>query len=158
MLDAMSTALDVFADGSFDPATFSGGWAFVVLEEGRQVHAFSGSAEGASNNSLEVLAALRAMAWIEAEQAGRSVTLWTDSVHVIEGCRRWRTIWRGNGWKRINANPRARRRSIPDLLLWQELDALIERNPHVGIEWCRGHSGNAGNDHADMLARRALSA
>jgi ribonuclease HI len=149
----MSDALHIFTDGSFDDASSSGGWAFVVHEAGHQVHSASGRTVGTSNNTFEVLAVLNALSWIAVEAPTRAVTLWTDAVHVIEGCRRYRAIWRNNGWKRITPNQRTRRRPIPDRNIWQQLDSLLERHPHVVVEWCKGHSGTAGNEHADALAR-----
>ncbi|CUX42794.1 Ribonuclease H [Agrobacterium deltaense RV3] len=149
----MSDALHIFTDGSFDDASKSGGWAFVVHEAGHQVHSASGRTVGISNNTFEVLAVLNALSWIAAEAPTRAVTLWTDAVHVIEGCHRYRAIWRNNGWKRITPNQRTRRRPIPDRNIWQQLDSLLERHPHVVVEWCKGHSGTVGNEYADALAR-----
>jgi len=144
--------LHVFADGSFDASRRSGAWAFVAFEDELQVHSASGSGEGRSNNSFEVLAVLRAMSWIGSETSSRGVVLWTDSAHVVEGCKRWRSIWRNNRWKSINPNQHARRREIPDAPLWMQLDALLLRNPGVSISWCKGHSGVEGNELADALA------
>jgi ribonuclease HI len=121
----MSDALHIFTDGSFDDASSSGGWAFVVHEAGHQVHSASGRTVGTSNNTFEVLAVLNALSWIAVEAPTRAVTLWTDAVHVIEGCRRYRAIWRNNGWKRITPNQRTRRRPIPDRNIWQQLDSLL---------------------------------
>lgn len=154
----MSDPLFIFADGSFNPDTQSGGWAFVVYENGRQIHADSGAAAGPANNGFEVLAVLKALIWLATEAPDRKAVLQTDSRHVVEGCHRWRTIWRGNGWKRVNPNPRARRRQIPDADLWQGVDRLLLGNPGVVIEWCKGHSGVAGNDVADCLARNRMHA
>ncbi|UFW80142.1 ribonuclease H family protein [Rhizobium sp. SU303] len=149
----MPDTLHIDADGSFDAASLTGGWAVVALDGDQRMHAASGFDTGLSNNTFEVLAAVKALSWIEAEAAGRAVTVWTDSNHVVEGCRRWRAIWRNNGWKRIDPNLRARRRSIPDAHLWQQLDALLQNNSIVEVELCKGHSGILGNDHADALAR-----
>lgn len=149
--------LEVFTDGSFDKEARSGGWAFVALEAGERIYVAQGAAAGHSNNGLELLAVMEAMSWIERSAEGRKVILWTDSAHVVEGCQRYRAIWRNNGWKRIDPNSRARRRAIPDSVLWQRLDALLNRHPNVSIAWCKGHSGNAANEHADMLAREAVS-
>jgi ribonuclease HI len=148
-----TTMFQVYADGSFDAGSGTGSWAFVAFEGDRTIHTATGSARGTSNNSIEVMAIVRAMTWIESETGGQACALWTDSVHVIEGCRRWRAIWRTNGWTGINPNPRSRRRVISDFALWQQLDALLNRNPQVSIEWCKGHSGVPGNDLADALAR-----
>ncbi|TCR82279.1 ribonuclease HI [Rhizobium sp. BK376] len=153
----MSDALQAFVDRSFDAGARSGGWAVVVLDGDRRLHVASGTGEGLSNNSFEVLAAIQALVWLDAAAKGRPVILRTDSFHVVEGCHRWRAIWRGNGWSRINPNPRARRRKIPDAILWRQLDALLTRNPVVAIEWCKGHSGVLGNESADAMAAEALA-
>lgn len=145
--------LQVYTDGSFDKESGQGGWAFVVMDNGVKIHEVCGRQTGTSNNSFEVLAAVRAVEWIESTTADREVVLWTDSFHVMDGCHRWRKIWRTNGWKRIVSNAHARRRSIPDADLWQQLDALLESNSHVQLKWCKGHAETLGNRRADMLAR-----
>ncbi|HCD84234.1 MAG TPA: ribonuclease HI, partial [Agrobacterium sp.] len=112
-----------------------------------------GMETGLTNNAFEVMAVMNALLWLDAHAPGRTARLWTDSAHVVEGCHRWREIWRTNGWKRINPNSRARKRQIPDGALWRNVDRLLLRNPNVDISWCKGHSGIAGNDLADILAR-----
>ncbi|WP_370168885.1 RNase H family protein [Sinorhizobium fredii] len=153
----MTDVLQIYADGSFDAASRSGGWAFVVMEADCQIHVANGTMVGSSNNSFEVLSVLNAIFWLENEAPTMPVTIWTDSAHVVEGCSRWRMIWRGNGWKRIRSNSHERRRAIPDVKFWQQLDVFLERNLQVRIELCKGHSGIPGNDHADMAARAALT-
>jgi peptide-methionine (S)-S-oxide reductase len=151
--------LDIFTDGSFNAGfhtgVHTGGWAFVVFDGARQLHSASGFGHGASNNTFEVLAVVHAVSWIAIHAPGQAVIVWTDARHVVEGCQRYRAIWRNNGWKRIDPNPRARRRLIADVLVWKQLDTLLESNPCVTIALCKGHAGNAGNERADTLAREA---
>ncbi len=151
----MSAPFPIYADGSFDAASCSGGWAFVVMDAYRQIHAAAGAATGSSNNTFEVLAVVQAASWLAREAKTATALIWTDSAHVVEGCSQWRHIWRGNGWKRVRANLQDRRRTIPDAKLWQELDALLQRNPRIRIHLCKGHSGIAGNQMADEAARAA---
>ncbi len=152
----MTHMLQIYTDGSFAAASRTGGWAFVVNEGDRRLHVAAGRVAGTSNNTFEVLAVLQAMFWAAAEAPDTSITIFTDSVHVIEGCRRWRNIWRTNGWKRITANPHARHRPIPDVEIWRQLDSLLERHSQVKVEWCKGHAGAAGNELADAIARNAV--
>lgn len=128
------------------------------MEADREIHVSQGTIIGSSNNTFEVLSVVKAASWLEAEVPVAPAIIWTDSAHVVEGCSRWRFIWRGNGWKRVRANSHERRRTIPDEKLWQQLDTLLDRNPHVRIHLCKGHSGIPGNEHADAVARAALAA
>jgi ribonuclease HI len=153
----MTEILNNYADGSFDAASRSGGWASVVMEVDRQIHVSSGAMPGPSNNTFEVLSVVRAISWLEREAPSVAAVIWTDSAHVVEGCDRWRHIWRGNGWKRVRANSHERRRSIPGADLWRKLDELLERNPSVRVDLCKGHSGVPGNELADAAARVALN-
>lgn len=154
----MTNTFVIFADGSCKPATLTGGWAFVVYQNGREIYSDSGAETGITNNGFEVLAVLKALTWLDDKDQNTGAVIRTDSRHVVEGCQRWRSIWRGNGWKRINANSRVRKRPIPDKKLWQEVDRLLLSNPEIIIEWCKGHSGLDGNDQADALARARMSA
>lgn len=142
------TTLHLYADGSFDAATRSGGWAFVVMDGDRHIHTVSGTMPGPSNNTVEVMSIVRAISWLERHAPTAPAVIWTDSAHVVEGFDRRRHIWRGNGWKRVRANSHERRRPIPDAKLWQELDGLLQRSPFVRIRLCKGHSGIAGNELA----------
>lgn len=151
----MDSSYHIHTDGSFDVASHSGGWAFIVYEGNCQRYAASGSAPGISNNSFEILAVLNAMNWIATAMPTCAVTLWTDSAYVMEGCHRWRAIWRNNGWKRLTAKRHLRRRTIPDMEIWRKLDHLLERYPHVAMTWCKGHAGVIGNELADRQARNA---
>jgi ribonuclease HI len=153
----MTESLNVYADGSFDAASCSGGWAFVVMDADRQIHAAAGAAAGSSNNTFEVLSVVQAASWLAREAQTATALIWTDSAHVVEGRSRWRHIWRGNGWKRVRANSDERRRTIPDAKLWQELDALLQRNPQIRVQLCKGHSGIPGNETADKAARGTLT-
>jgi ribonuclease HI len=150
-------SIEVFTDGSFNPRLSVGGWAFVAFGAGGEIYRDHGSAPGDSNNSFEVLAILKAAIWINTECHGAPARIWTDSSRAEEGCRRFRLIWRNNNWRRIEPNFRKRKRTIPDIALWQELDRQLSRNPHLRVEWCRGHDGIEGNELADLIARAAAN-
>ena len=155
--------IDIYADGSFRPKTATGGWAFVALQEDREIHRAQGFAGGLSNNTFELRAVLEAALWIGADWigtnwAGASATIWTDSRQTVTACHASRAIWRNNGWRRLEANPKKRKRVIQDVALWQALDRQLTANPRIEIAWCRGHDDIAGNELADALARTAAMA
>lgn len=153
-----SRAIDIYVDGSFDVASKRGGWAFVVIQRSETLATVARRFDGATNNTLELVAAIHAVEWANLHAAGQHVTIWSDSHHVVEGCNRWRPIWKNNGWKRYSANPKLRNRRIADADLWQRLDGALCANPHLVVVWCKGHLGNEGNESADRLAAEAKDA
>jgi ribonuclease HI len=156
-MSPMRDAVQIYADGSFDVASRLGGWAFVVMRGDRQIHTAAGTMPGPSNNTLEIASVIRAASWLAHEAPTAAAVIWTDSAHVVEGGDRWRHIWRGNGWKRVRANSHKRGRPIPDAKLWQELDGVLQQNPLIRIQSCKGLSGVAGNEMADAAAKAALT-
>ncbi|MCB5205440.1 ribonuclease HI [Neorhizobium sp. T786] len=151
-----ASPLEIFTDGSFWATKHAGGWAFVVQHGNRRIHVQHGRGVGNSNNSFELMSVIEAMNWLARTGEGYKAIIWTDSAHVVEGCHHWRAIWRNNGWKRVTADQRVRKRSIPDAELWKRLDELLNRHPEVAVSWCKGHSGLIGNNLADALARTAV--
>lgn len=147
-----ATGLNVYADGCFEPHSRTGGWAFVVFRDGREVASASGHVDDASSNAMEVMSVLKAVLWIHANVAGEPAVLWSDSVHAVNGCNQWRAIWKNHGWRRKGSSQNARSRPIADRELWIELDAALTANPLLQIVWCKGHSGIRGNERADLLA------
>ncbi len=144
--------IEIYTDGSFDHQKKSGGWAFVAYEGGREFHRDSGGLPGDTNNAFELIAVLRAAAWGTSSCLANSIRIWTDSWHVMEGFYRWLPIWRNNGWKKVDPNPRRRRRPVADIRHWQALDEVTGRGGNLRIEWCKAHSGDAANDSAHRLA------
>lgn len=148
----------LYIDGSYDVTDAKGGWAFVAVRHGKPVISCSGPSDGKSNNTLELLAAIKAVEWAIQQAESTDITLWSDSAYVVEGCNTWRPIWRNNGWKRYSPNPKKRNRSIPDADLWRQMDRLLLDRPDITVAWCKGHQGNTGNELADRLAGEARSA
>ncbi|MBB4349299.1 RNase H family protein [Aliirhizobium cellulosilyticum] len=144
--------LELFTDGSYDRKTQIGGWAFVAYLDGVEKGHQCGSDEGDSNNSFEVLAALHAAQWSASMALQDQVLVWTDSFYVMEGVQRSLPIWRNNGWRKIDRNPRNRRRPSPDRDIWKRLDRVLAENAYIHIKWCKAHEGLVGNDRADFLA------
>lgn len=148
-----SQGVHVFADGACEPNPGPGGWAFIVYEDGREVHSASGAAPVTTNNRMELAAVLAALEWISENAAGRPVALYSDSQYVVKGCNEWRHGWKRKGWMR-GAAP------VLNADLWQAIDAALGNGLRTQpvIRWVKGHSGIRGNVRADKLAGEALSA
>jgi ribonuclease HI len=79
------------------------------------------------------------------------VTLHVDSQYVLKGMTEWISGWKARGWKTAAKQP------VKNVDLWQRLDALITTSGHkIDWRWVRGHNGDPGNEHADMLANRGV--
>lgn len=146
--------LHVFADGCYEPRSRQGGWAFVAYRDAVEIAAGCGGETESGNNAMEAMALLAAALWVNGHALGEAAVIWSDSVHAVRGCNSLRPIWKHNGWKKLDANPRARRRTIADAKLWQAIDRQLSQNPLLAVAWCKGHSGIDGNERADRLAEQ----
>jgi ribonuclease HI len=144
--------LHLFADGCYEPLSGEGGWAFVAYRDVVEIASDFGGVQDSSNNSMELMALLKAAIWIGSSAIGEPAVIWSDSIYAVRGCNSWRHIWKNNGWKKIGANANLRNRTIANPELWKAIDRLLSHNHLVSIAWCKGHSGIAGNERADVLA------
>jgi ribonuclease HI len=145
-------ALQVYADGCYEPHSGQGGWAFVAYRNLVEIASGSGGIQDSANNAMELSALLEAAIWINGHAAGEPAVIWSDSAYAVKGCNSWRHIWKNNGWKKTSPNARIRSRSIANPDLWKAIDHQLRQNPLLTIAWCKGHSGIAGNERADGLA------
>jgi ribonuclease HI len=151
-ISRIQNGLHVFADGCYDPNSGQGGWAFIAYRDGVEIASDFGGVPDAASNSMELFALLRAAMWVSSNAAGEPAVIWSDSNYSVDGCNRLRHIWKTNGWKKVDPSPKTRKRTIADPELWQEIDLQLSQNQSLSIAWCKGHSGNVGNERADELA------
>ncbi len=120
--------IHIYTDGACWGNPGPGGWAAVIVD-GAQRRELKGRQEDATNNQMEILAAINGLAQTP---PGSTVTVHSDSQYLV------RTMT--HGWKR-RAN----------LDLWERLDNLVAER-HVQWEWVRGHVGHPENERANSLA------
>ncbi|HAZ31247.1 MAG TPA: cyclic pyranopterin monophosphate synthase MoaC [Dehalococcoidia bacterium] len=120
--------IDIYTDGSCSDNPGPGGWAAIVVQDGRQVE-LKGSVEGTTSNRMELTAAINGLAHVP---EGSEVSIHSDSEYLVNTMTR--------NWKR-RAN----------LDLWHRLDELTAARK-VKWVWVEGHSGHPGNERADRLA------
>ncbi len=133
----------IYTDGGADPNPGPGGWGAVLIHDASgNSRQLSGGDPQATNNRMELTAAIRAL---EALNRPCAVTLFTDSEYVMRGMTEYLSKWQANGWKSSKKN------DIENIDLWQALVKAAE--PHsITWEWVRGHAGNRYNEIADKLA------
>lgn len=122
-----------YADGSNDnnhpkrPA----GAAYVVLDNnGKELHRASKGFMGKTNNFVEMIAIISAVAWVP---DGASVTVYSDSQYAIN-------IFSGKWNASANLNLLERYRQVSN-------------GKDVRLQWVKGHSGVYWNEVCDGLAR-----
>lgn len=120
-------------DGACSGNPGPGGWG-VVLRIGETVKELHGGAPAATNQRMEITAAIMALKSLEHPS---EVEIVSDSQYVIYTMTK--------GWKR-KANQD----------LWQRLDTEGARHSFVTWTWVRGHDGHADNERADELARLGI--
>jgi ribonuclease HI len=132
----------IYTDGGADPNPGTGGWAAVLLDKATgTVRELSGGEGRATNNRMELTAAIRAL---EALTRPCRVKLFTDSQYLRKGITEWLPGWIARGWRRKDGE-------LQNEDLWRQLAELIESH-EIHWSWVKGHAGNKWNERADELA------
>jgi ribonuclease HI len=134
--------ITIYTDGGADPNPGAGGWAAVLLDRASgKVRELSGGEPAATNNRMELTAAIRAL---EALTRRCRVHLFTDSLYLRKGITEWLPGWIARGWRRKDG-------VLQNEDLWQRLAELIQQHD-IRWDWIKGHAGNRWNERADQLA------
>jgi ribonuclease HI len=141
----MASEVIIYTDGACRGNPGPGGWG-AVLAYGTKKKELSGSERETTNNRMELLAAIQAL---ESLTRACKVSLYTDSQYLRKGILEWMDNWKKRGWKT------AARKPVKNQDLWIRLDRTIKRHD-IDWHWVKGHSGIAGNEHADNLANMAI--
>lgn len=132
----------IYTDGACEGNPGRGGYGAVMLW-GEKRKEISGGYQCTTNNRMELLAAIEALA---ALKQPCSVKLFSDSSYVVNAMNEgWVQKWRRKGWRNSRNQP------TPNVDLWKRLTALCERHD-VEFVWVKGHSGVEENERCDMLA------
>jgi ribonuclease HI len=148
---AVPSGLVIYADGACHPNPGIGGWGFVVYRDGVEIHSDHGGDLVATNQTMELTAALMALRWFAERGIVEPVRLFSDSQYTVNGCNEWRQGWKVKGWKRGGPKAKPENAAIANLELWRALDEALAAVP-IKLEWCKGHAGIIGNERADELS------
>lgn len=141
----MSELVVIYTDGACRGNPGPGGWGAALQFKGSSKEIYGGEQQ-TTNNRMELMAAIMAL---ESLKRACDIKLYTDSKYVLQGITEWMANWKTRGWKTAAKKP------VKNEDLWRRLDAAIERHD-IQWQWVKGHSGNAGNDSADLLANQGI--
>jgi cyclic pyranopterin phosphate synthase len=120
--------ITVYTDGACSGNPGPGGWAAIVVGDGRR-RELKGQERKTTNNRMEITAAIKGLS----ETApGSKVRVESDSQYLV--------FTMTKGWKRRANND-----------LWDILDKIVAERK-VEWKWIRGHAGHPENERADTLA------
>jgi len=135
----------IYTDGACRGNPGPGGWGALIKFDSAEKGIFGGQTD-TTNNQMELLAAIEGLAILK---ESCSVELFTDSKYVMDGITQWIQNWKKNNWRT------AAKKDVKNKELWQKLDQLISHH-QVQWHWVKGHSGDAGNETADLLANKGI--
>jgi ribonuclease HI len=135
----------IYTDGACKGNPGPGGWGAWLSSKGKEIELFGGEMN-TTNNRMELTAVIEALASLK---RSCEVHIYTDSQYVRQGITEWIHNWKKRGWKTADNKP------VKNADLWQRLDALRVLH-RVDWRWVKGHSGDPGNERADMLANRGV--
>ncbi len=135
----------IYTDGACRGNPGPGGWG-VLIEYGESNKQLYGGDISTTNNKMELTAAIMALKEIKEPC---EIILYTDSKYVLQGIEEWIHNWKKRGWRGANKKP------VKNIDLWKKLDELRDEH-NIKWNWVKGHSGDPGNETADMLANRGI--
>ena len=139
--------IEIYTDGACKGNPGPGGWGAVLMADGSEKELFGGEAS-TTNNRMELMAVIEALA---ALKRPCHVILYLDSEYVRKGITEWIAGWKARGWRT------AAKQEVKNVDLWKRLDAAVFGGGHrIEWRWVKGHSGDPGNERADMLANRGV--
>ena len=138
--------IKIYTDGSCIGNPGQGGWAAIILDEGKKTE-IKGSKKDTTNNQMELLAPIEALKKIP---KGSKVQIFTDSKYVKSGITEWIHNWKKNGWKTAN------KKEVSNKELWTELDQLNSEF-EISWNWVKAHSNDELNNEVDLLAKDAAN-
>jgi ribonuclease HI len=134
----------VYTDGSCEPNPGLGGWAAIILDEGRET-ILKGFSKDSTNNRMELMAAIKALKHIPAQ---KDVLIYTDSQYLKNGVESWMKDWKARNWKRKGGK-------LKNVDLWKQISDEIDQR-RIYWRWVKGHNNNPYNERADRLARKMM--
>lgn len=141
------TEVQIYTDGACKGNPGPGGWG-AWLKSGTTEKELFGGELNTTNNRMELQAVIEGLA---ALTRPCKVVLYLDSQYVRQGITEWIKGWKAKGWMTAAKQP------VKNVELWKRLDKLVQEGGHqIEWRWVKGHSGDPGNERADLLANKGV--
>lgn len=150
--DSKQVPLEIYTDGSATNNGRAGASAGVGVYFGpddmRNVSTRCRGEQTNQNAELQALHIAVSLAVYElSNDPNLQINILTDSAYSIKCVTEWYGNWVRNGWRTASGSAVKHRE-------WIEPTAnMLMRKPQIKLVKVKGHSGNAGNEMADLLAR-----
>ena len=150
-MNTSDPSITIYTDGGCHGNPGPGGWASVLLYDGKE-QALSGGEANTTNNRMELTAAIKALDFVSqhADLSQRSLAVYSDSQYVKNGITAWIQSWKKNGWRTAAKKP------VLNQDLWQKLDQL-NTSLNVQWSWVKGHAGIRYNEMCDSLCQTEIA-
>ena len=135
----------IYTDGACRGNPGPGGWGALIKFDTAERKIFGGH-NNTTNNQMELSAAIEGLSTLKEPC---NVELFTDSKYVMDGITQWIQNWKKNNWRT------SAKKEVKNKELWQQLDQLMAYH-QVQWHWVKGHSGDPGNETADLLANKGI--
>jgi ribonuclease HI len=141
------TEVQIYTDGACKGNPGPGGWGAWLKSGATEKEIFGGELV-TTNNRMELEAVIEGLS---ALKRPCKVVIYLDSQYVRQGITEWIHSWKAKGWRTSTKQP------VKNAELWQRLDKLVHESGHlIEWRWVKGHSGDPGNERADMLANKGV--
>lgn len=147
----MSYDVLIYTDGSASTVDRSGGWAAMLIAEGKEgprTKVVTGWDSDTTNQRMELKAAIGGLAALRRRRRLK-VKVYSDSAYLVN-CfvQGWISKWRAEGWRTY------RNTAVANRDLWATLDRYVAIFD-VEFEHVKGHAGHVLNEQVDRLASEA---
>lgn len=161
---------DVYTDGACSGNPGPGGYAFVVVIDGKDTLKVHGAKEHTTNNCMELTAIVRALKHVingdfikfdryqeivfnqKFPNRDKVINIHSDSAYCVNAMKQnWVQLWEANGWKTKSGQ------DVKNKELWEQLLDFVRRGSiMITFNKVKGHNGDKYNELADKLAKKAI--
>lgn len=129
--------IEIYTDGAASGNPGPGGYG-AILRAGKHYKELSGGFRMTTNNRMELLAVIKALAALKAPS---NVTIWSDSKYVVDAVeKKWVFGWEKKAFKDKKNKD-----------LWMEYLKLHQIH-NIKFVWIKGHNAHPENERCDQLA------